>query len=277
MRAPDDSVLVRGLVVEAVDAAAALIASEDVAARWDEPSALYGHDRRRAHRPPRAGRRRDARLPRPHRPHDPPDGPLLTPVTYFHAAIESPIQSASRTCRRRRPPLDRRARHPMARDSGHMRIRLAAEPEERLVAALDGRMLSLDDFCRTRLIEVLFHLDDLAASVGVPARRQVSRAARSSSTSSSASPATSTVTGRCCAPWPVRSAAPRTCFRCFDGASACHAGVRPEGQCVLTGSRCSPGRRRVLLHGVLDEGGRRTRRRSSRKGRTCSSGRQIAV
>ena len=29
-------------------------------------------------------------------------------------------------------------------------------------------MLTLDDFCRTRLIEVLFHLDDLAASVGLP-------------------------------------------------------------------------------------------------------------
>ena len=30
------------------------------------------------------------------------------------------------------------------------------------------RMLSLDDFCRTRLIEVLLHLDDVAASVDVP-------------------------------------------------------------------------------------------------------------
>jgi len=27
-------------------------------------------------------------------------------------------------------------------------------------------MLTLDDFCRTRLIEVLLHLDDLAVSVG---------------------------------------------------------------------------------------------------------------
>ena len=49
-----------------------------------------------------------------------------------------------------------------------MRTRLAEEPTDRLVAALGGRMLSLDDFCRTRLIEVLFHLDDVAASVGVP-------------------------------------------------------------------------------------------------------------
>ena len=49
-----------------------------------------------------------------------------------------------------------------------MRIRFAEEPTDRLVAALGGRMLTLDDFCRTRLIEVLLHLDDLAASVDVP-------------------------------------------------------------------------------------------------------------
>ena len=29
-------------------------------------------------------------------------------------------------------------------------------------------MLTLDDFCRTRLIEVLLHLDDLSVSVGEP-------------------------------------------------------------------------------------------------------------
>ena len=40
--AQDESSRVRGLVVEAVDAAAALIASNEVAARWEEPSALSG-------------------------------------------------------------------------------------------------------------------------------------------------------------------------------------------------------------------------------------------
>ena len=50
----------------------------------------------------------------------------------------------------------------------NLRVRLAEEPSDRLVAALGGRMLTLDDFCRTRLIEVLLHLDDLAASVGLP-------------------------------------------------------------------------------------------------------------
>ena len=46
--------------------------------------------------------------------------------------------------------------------------RFADEPTDRLVGALGGRMLTLDDFCRTRLIEVLLHLDDLSVSVGEP-------------------------------------------------------------------------------------------------------------
>ena len=41
--------------------------------------------------------------------------------------------------------------------------RLAVEPGDRLVGALGGRMLTLDDFCRTRLIEVFLHLDDLVS------------------------------------------------------------------------------------------------------------------
>ena len=49
-----------------------------------------------------------------------------------------------------------------------LETRLAEEPDDRLVAALGGRLLTLDDFCRTRLIEVLLHLDDLAVSTGRP-------------------------------------------------------------------------------------------------------------
>ena len=165
----DKSSRVRGLVVEAVDAAAALIASADVAARWDEPSALSGMTvgALTAHLVRAAGATL-AYLDRTD-PTTRPDGPLLTPVSYFHAAIDSPIHERIKDV-----SASEAAAGPaeLATRSAHlvsqMRIRLAAEPQERLVAALDGRMLSLDDFCRTRLIEVLFHLDDLAASVGVP-------------------------------------------------------------------------------------------------------------
>jgi hypothetical protein len=98
-----------------------------------------------------------------------PEGALLTPVTYFHAAIDSPIHerikevSASEAA----PGPDEVARR-CREVAAAMRTRFAEEPTDRLVAALGGRMLTLDDFCRTRLIEVLLHVDDLAASVDLP-------------------------------------------------------------------------------------------------------------
>jgi Mycothiol maleylpyruvate isomerase N-terminal domain len=160
---------VRDLVIEAVDAAAALIVRPEVSDAWDRPSALEGMTvgALSAHLVRAAGAvlaylDRTDPLARP-------DGALLTPVTYFHAAIDSPIHerikevSASESLA---GPAGLAARAALVADS--MRIRFAAEPPDRLVAALGGRMLTLDDFCRTRLIEVLFHLDDLAVSVGLP-------------------------------------------------------------------------------------------------------------
>jgi hypothetical protein len=160
---------VRLLVVEAVDDAAALIGSERVAARWDEPSALAGMTVGAlcAHLVRAAGSVL-AYLDRTD-PDARPQDALLTPVTYFHAAIDSPIHE-----RIKEVSADEAAVGPgevaahCAEVAAAMRTRLAEEPTDRLVAALGGRMLSLDDFCRTRLIEVLFHLDDVAASVGVP-------------------------------------------------------------------------------------------------------------
>ena len=160
---------VRGLVIEAVEAAAVLLARDEVAARWDEPSVLAGMTVGAlcAHLVRAAGAVL-AYLDRT----DPAaraDGVLLTPVTYFHAAIDSPIHerikdvSASEAAA---GPGELAARG--AQVAVSMRARLGEEPTDRLVAALGGRMLTLDDFCRTRLIEVLLHIDDVAASVGLP-------------------------------------------------------------------------------------------------------------
>lgn len=88
-----------------------------------------------------------------------------------------------------------------------MRVRFAEEGPDPLVAALGGRMLSLDDFCGIRLIELLFHLDDLAAGVGVPCPATSVEGRTIVIDVSSALPACSTVTGRCSAGWPARSAA----------------------------------------------------------------------
>ncbi len=164
----EESARVRGLVVEAVDAAADLIASDEVSRRWDQPSALAGMTIGAlcAHLVRAAGATL-AYLDRT----DPaarPDAALLTPVTYFHAAIDSPIHERIKEVSATEAsvgPAELAAKATQVAST--MRVRFSEEPADRLVAALGGRMLSLDDFCRTRLIEVLLHLDDLAASVGL--------------------------------------------------------------------------------------------------------------
>jgi hypothetical protein len=44
--------------------------------------------------------------------------------------------------------------------------RLATEPPTRAVKVLDGRIMLVDDYLVTRLIEMLIHADDLAVSIG---------------------------------------------------------------------------------------------------------------
>jgi hypothetical protein len=46
--------------------------------------------------------------------------------------------------------------------------RLAVEPVGRRVVVMDGIEMGLDDFLITRLVELVVHIDDLAASVEVP-------------------------------------------------------------------------------------------------------------
>ena len=138
-RAEDESSRVRDLVVEAVEAAGALIASDEVAARWDEPSALDGMTvgALAAHLVRAAGATL-AYLDRTDMTSRP-DGALLTPVTYFHAAIDSPIHerikevSASEAAA---GPAELAAH--CAWVASAMRVRFADEPEHRLVAALGG-------------------------------------------------------------------------------------------------------------------------------------------
>jgi uncharacterized protein (TIGR03083 family) len=48
-----------------------------------------------------------------------------------------------------------------------LRRRLDSEPGDRSVAVLQGMVLSLDDYLRTRLVEIVVHSDDLAVSLGV--------------------------------------------------------------------------------------------------------------
>ncbi len=159
------------LVIEATTAAADLLALPEVGQRWDEPSALEGMTvgALSAHLVRAAGAviaylDRTDPAAQPETPDD-----LLTPITYFHAAIDSPIHEQIKDVSANESEIGPEAMAAKCRDLvATMQERFAAEPADRLVGALGGRLLTLDDFCRTRLIEVLMHVDDLAASIDVP-------------------------------------------------------------------------------------------------------------
>jgi len=163
----NESSVVRSLVVEAVEAAAELMGRPSVGAAWDEPSALAGMTvgGLAAHLVRAAGAT-VAYLDRT--PVDAePEGDLLTPVTYFHAAVDSPIHEQIKRVSADEAAIGHQATAAKCADvATQLGRRLADESDDRLVGALGGRMLTLDDFCRTRLIEVLLHLDDLSVSVG---------------------------------------------------------------------------------------------------------------
>jgi len=166
---PTDSARVRALVVEAVSQAAELIATPATAERWSRPSALEGMTvgALSAHLVRAAGAT-IAYLDRTP-PDRRPDGDLLTSVTYFHAAVDSPIHDQIKDVSAAESAIGHGATAAKCRQlAADLEARLAAEPGDRLVAARGGRLLTLDDFCRTRLIEVLLHLDDLAVSTGQP-------------------------------------------------------------------------------------------------------------
>lgn len=158
---------IRQLTVEAVEAAAELVARPAVTERWDESSALDGMTvGALAAHTLRAAGATIAYLDRTD-PDPRPDGERLTAVTYFHAAVDSPIHERIREVSAEESSVGPDA--VVARFlelAAELPTRLAAEPEDRLIRALGGRPITLDDFCRTRLIEVLTHLDDLAASIG---------------------------------------------------------------------------------------------------------------
>ncbi len=162
-----DGPTVRQLVVDAVSASAELMSRPVVATKWGEPSALEGMTvgALSAHLVRAAGAT-IAYLDRTPVDQEP-KGDLLTPITYFHAAVDSPIHEQIKDVSADEAAVGHAAMTEKCEALVEaMRTRLAEEPADRLVGALGGRMLSLDDFCRTRLIEVLLHMDDLAASVG---------------------------------------------------------------------------------------------------------------
>lgn len=156
------------MVIESAATAADLVENAHVVAAWDEPSALEGMTvgALAAHLV-RATGATLAYLDRTD-PTAEADGELLTKVTYFHAAVDSPIHERIKEVSAEEAsagPED--VAETARRVATDLADRLPSEPEDRLVGALGNRMLTLDDFCRTRMIEIGMHIDDLAHSVGL--------------------------------------------------------------------------------------------------------------
>jgi hypothetical protein len=163
---------VRGAFLDTAEAASALLATPEVARRWEDPSALRlmsvgalaGHLLRGAGTV-------EVYLDRPE-----PAGEPLTAAAYYTRAlpdsddITSPIHSAIRE-----RGEDQAAGGPArlaaeaAAVSLRLRERLAAEPPGRLVSVYQGIVILLDDYLLTRLIELTLHIDDLCLSAGLPA------------------------------------------------------------------------------------------------------------
>lgn len=154
---------IRRLTIEVFDLAAIAVADPAVADAWERSSALQGMTvgSLTAHLVRAAG----ALLAYVDRPAPP--GELLDAPGYFRQAIDAPIHDRIKVVSR-----DESAAGPIAiaekmgRVARDVAERLPGLPEDVMIGALGGRLLPLDDFCRTRFIEVLVHLDDLAASLG---------------------------------------------------------------------------------------------------------------
>lgn len=155
------------MVSDAASVAADLIARSEVKDRWHDASALEGMTvgALAAHLV-RATGATLAYLDRTP-PGSASDEPL-TKVTYFHAAIDSPIHERIKEVSADEAAVGHADLAAKARTVAEdLARRLPTEPSDRQVGALGDRMITLDDFCRTRMIEIGMHIDDLAHSVGV--------------------------------------------------------------------------------------------------------------
>ncbi|MBW3557995.1 MAG: maleylpyruvate isomerase N-terminal domain-containing protein [Actinobacteria bacterium] len=104
-----------------------------------------------------------------------PDPPVITAAEYFRPMVDSGDSSAQVNV-----GIRERARTTAAggwarlyldasRVQDRLGERLQETPPERRVLAFAGRALLVDEYLKTRLVEMTIHIDDLARSLDVPA------------------------------------------------------------------------------------------------------------
>ncbi|MGH3443436.1 MAG: maleylpyruvate isomerase N-terminal domain-containing protein [Nitriliruptorales bacterium] len=154
-------------------AAQRLIEHDAVAARWDEPSALEGYTvGGLAGHLARAALTVERYLEAPEPPPDrePADAAgYLVAVLGAHDPVDSEFHRAVRA-RGAEAAADGPAA--VAASLREARTRLAAGLDaatlERRVEVLDGLVLTVEEYLRTRILELVVHVDDLSVSVGLP-------------------------------------------------------------------------------------------------------------
>lgn len=160
---------IRGAVLGAARAITPLLADERVAARWAEPSALVGFTVGGV-----AGHLARAldTVERYLADAEPPDEDVLDSVTYYrigraraddaqHAGIRQRGEKAGSI-----GPVALAAEHE-ARVERVATLLATVPPTRRVAVAGGGARMLIDDYLATRLVEIVVHADDLAASIGV--------------------------------------------------------------------------------------------------------------
>lgn len=162
---------IRELFLKSAGAIRPLLASDEVAKQWATPSALErlttgalaGHLMR-------AVTSVDAYLDKP-----PPTGTDVPDAAGYFLSIDGiegdDLSSDLHTAIRRRADEEASGGHDDVVDRwdsaiDRLRARLADLSDDRVVPALGGRAVSLDEYLITRLVEMVVHADDLAVSVG---------------------------------------------------------------------------------------------------------------
>lgn len=165
---------IRSTFLESAAAARSLLADPAVAARWEEPSSLEGMTVGAL-----AGHLLRSMTTLAGYLAEPPAGfeDLADPAGYLLSIdglssadgpdLDSDLHRAIRqraTDTAQNGPGQVLARWDAAAEE--LSGRLATEPRTRTVRVLNGRIMLVDDYLVTRLIEMLIHADDLAVSIG---------------------------------------------------------------------------------------------------------------
>jgi hypothetical protein len=158
----------RAIYLEAAEQALALIAHQQVAERWPDDSSLLGMTvGQLASHLARSILQVEWFLAA-----DVSDGPTIGAYEYFAGPELTDRESRRNVSVRERSTQTATLGHAAVLGEARLsleRLRraLGGEPRSRLLEAF-GRVLLLDDYLRTRVVEILIHCDDLALSVDLP-------------------------------------------------------------------------------------------------------------